>query len=647
MVNTILFISLCLSFACHHVVNSLSVELDQTTLAGSDPSFVPDFNNRYFLKDGKPFRYISGIFHYTRVLPQYWALRLRQMKAAGLDAVQTYVFWNIHEPRPGVYDFDGNHNIIHFIKLAQQVGLLVILRIGPYVCAEWDLGGMPSWLLTHKDIMLRSKDTVYMSYVYNWLHVILPKIHPFLYSKGGPIIMLQYENEYGSFGGDKTYLSNLVEYFNNIIPAKDVTLFSTDGNSYSLLKRGSLTNSLLATIDFGIGTNVQNSVNELRKYSYGTPFVNSEFYTGWPDVWGGEHQKRPTEGILSTLNAILDANGSVCFYMFSGGTNFGFMNGAMLKGSEYSPWITSYDYDSPISEGGDLTEKYYAIRKFIANYRNVILPNPPVGDDKVTYGKVTLQYYGNIFHDYKDSFKIYTVKTPVPMEFFNQSYGYILYETVFETGDCKSNLTTTVNLSIQDRGHFYVNSELITILDRKSTNVTFHKNCSITMQVIQIMVENMGRINYQHRSVVNGDSTFNHEHKGIIQFQSDELITSWMITSFDFHHFMHDTLKRSEFYPEGRTQYCFYQGELPKETGTQKDTYVHITSPPFSKGVVFINNFNLGRFWPAKGPQKSLYIPGVLFKTHSTNYITLFETDNCIKSTTDTTVDLRDVPDLG
>ena len=611
----------------------------------SDRSFVPDFHNRYFLKDGQPYRYISGELHYPRVLPQYWALRLRQLRAAGLDAVQTYVFWNLHEPRPGEFDFSGGRDLVRFLKLAQQAGLLVILRVGPYVCAEWDLGGMPSWLLaTSSDITLRSQDSTYMGYVYLWLDTLLPMVEPLLYSQGGPVILLQYENEYGSFGSSKSYLSKLVTYFNDVIPPEQVPLFSTDGNSFDLLKRGSLTSSLLATIDFGIGTNVTHSIDQLRMYSYGTPFVNSEFYTGWPDTWGGTHQTRPTTQILSTLKGMLDANGSVSFYMFSGGSNFGFMNGAE-SADNYGAFITSYDYDAPISEGGDLTEKYFAIREFIAEYRNITLPDPPAASLKVAYGKVSLEYSGNLL-DNLGLFESHSYTRPIPMEYVNQSYGYIVYSTAFDTGECKQDLLTTVNLSLHDRAHFYLNEKLIDILDRQSNNVSFYKNCSISKQTIIVVVENMGRVNYESRRVANGHSVFDRELKGIIHFTSNELITSWKITSLPMTEFNPDLLNNFKVGSQEISQYCFHQGDLPNTTFSQNDSYVYIYPGSFSKGQVFINTFNLGRYWPVKGPQLSLYVPGALFNNDSINTITLLETDNCTKSS-DAFVTFLDVPDLG
>ena len=651
MISARIWVLICFSlFLCPLLTSCLPVELEgqvETELPLSDRSFVPDFQNRYFLKDGHPYRYISGEFHYPRVLPHYWALRLKQLKAAGLDAVQTYVFWNLHEPRPGVYDFKENKDLVGFIKLAQQSGLLVILRVGPYVCAEWDLGGMPSWLLaTHSDIALRSQDATYMSYVYTWLDTLLPMIQPLVYSQGGPVILLQYENEYGSFGNDKSYLSKLVAYFNDVIPPEQVPLFSTDENSFNLLKRGSLTSSLLATIDFGIGTNVTHSIDQLRMYSYGTPFVNSEFYTGWPDTWGGAHQTRPTDRILSSLGEMLEANGSVSFYMFSGGSNFGFMNGAEM-GDTYGAFVTSYDYNAPISEGGDLTEKYYAIRQFISRYRNVTLPDPPTTGKKAAYGNVPLGYYGSLLDPGNlELFESQSYSQPLPMEYLNQSYGYIIYVTSFDTGECKQNLSTTFNISIQDRAHFYFNGELVDVLDRKSNNVSFYKNCSISKQTVQVVVENMGRVNYESRSVVGGHSVFDRELKGIIKFNSNESISGWEIYSLPMTVFNPDLLKNFKINTQKIGQYCFYQGVLPNATFSQNDTYVYIYPEHFSKGQVLINTFNLGRYWPVKGPQLSLYVPGALFRNDTTNLITLLETDNCTKSS-NAFVTFLDVPHLG
>ena len=649
MTATILLL-VCLSVPCLRLASCLPVELGEQT--ETDPlcskrSFMPDFNNRYFLKDGQPYRYISGEFHYPRVLPQYWGLRLRQLRAAGLDAVQTYVFWNLHEPRPGVYDFEGGRDLVRFLKLSQEAGLLVILRVGPYVCAEWDLGGMPSWLLVGSDVTLRSADITYMGHVSSWLDTLLPLIQPLLYSQGGPVIMMQYENEYGSFGNSKSYLSTLVTYFNDAIPPEQVPLFSTDGNSFNLLKRGSLTSSLLATIDFGINANVTHSIEQLRAYSYGTPFVNSEFYTGWPDIWGGTHQTRDTDQILSKFKEILDANGSVSFYMFSGGTNFGFMNGAENGADTYGAFVTSYDYDAPISEGGDLTEKYFAIREFISHYRNVTLPDPPIANNKVAYGKVSLEYAGSILEpENLKLFESHNYTQPLPMEYVNQSYGYILYKTVFDTGECKENIPTTVNLSIHDRAHFYLNGELVTILDRKSKNVSFYKDCGVSKQTMLVFVENMGRVNYESRRVVSWHSVFDTELKGIIQFNSSELITSWEIYTFPMTELNPDLLKQFKVSSQETGEYCFYQGILPNSTLSQNDSYLYINPGPFSKGQVFINTFNLGRYWPVKGPQQSLYVPGALFNSDYLNTITLFETDNCTKSS-NTFVTFLDVPDLG
>ena len=644
VVTVLLTFTTIQSVSCQRHVK-LSDSPDRMSPPLSNRSFVPDWNSKSFMKDGKAFRYFSGEFHYTRVLPEYWQERLQQMKAAGLDAVQTYVFWNVHEPRHGVYDFGGRQNLFRFIDLAHKEGLLVILRVGPYVDAEWDLGGLPSWLLTTENIMLRSADMRWQSYVYEWLDVLLPMVEPYLYRNGGPVILMQFENEYGSFGADWEYISNLITFFNDALPKENgLNLFSVDGANFTLLKRGSET-GVFATIDFGVEQNVSEAVGELRKFMPGNPFVNSELYTGWLDYWGGQHHTIATDKLLTSVDDILKLNGSVSFYMFTGGTNFGFMNGA---DAEYSPVTTSYDYDAPISEGGNLTDKYFAIREFIGKYRNATLPKPPESRKKLAYGKVSLGYFGSIRDEFnlKMNAVLYILSSPVTMEWIDQSFGYIFYKTTFATGKCKQGSPSTVNITIQDRAHFFFNGELVTVLNRTSNPVvTFYKNCSITNQTIEVFVENMGRICFQHRDVFTGHSLLDTEVKGILEFnKTDESIKLWEVYSLPMASLDQIKLKPFEFNPQVDKHLCYYHGVLPAETKSQNDTYLYLEQ--FSKGQVFINDFNLGRYWTAMGPQKSLYVPGVLFSTDSPNTITLFEIDNCTNPT-DAFVSFLDVPDLG
>ncbi|KAF8777681.1 Beta-galactosidase like protein [Argiope bruennichi] len=274
-----------------------------------------------------------------------------------------YVEWSHHEPELGVYNFDGDYNLPKFLKTADDLGLLVVFRAGPYIDAERDMGGLPYWLLReHSDMELRSSDPKYIKYVDRWFSVLFPLIEPFLYNNGGPIITLQIENEYGSYGCDAEYKSYLREFAKKALK-NNVVLFTTDGSSSKLLACGKV-DEILSTIDFGSGVNVTHNFEMLRWTQTSGPLVNSEFYPGWMDHWGQPHSTATTEAVVKTLTEMLKANASVNIYPFHGGTNFGFAVGSNL-GSTFQPIITSYDFDAPLNEAGDPTSKYYAIRKAI------------------------------------------------------------------------------------------------------------------------------------------------------------------------------------------------------------------------------------------------------------------------------------------
>ncbi|GAA6082335.1 beta-galactosidase, partial [Tachysurus ichikawai] len=335
--------------------------LISVTLSSAAPSFTLDYRNNSFLKDGEYFRYISGSIHYSRIPRIYWKDRLVKMFMSGLNAVQTYVPWNFHEHLPGVYNFSEDRDLESFLKLCKDIGLLVILRPGPYICAEWDMGGLPAWLLKKKDIVLRSSDPDYLLAVDKWMAKLLPIIKRHLYQNGGPIITVQVENEYGSyFTCDFDYLRHLLKLFRYHL-GDDVVLFSTDGATVGYLKCGAL-QGVYATVDFGPGGNVTEAFEAQRHAEPRGPLVNSEFYTGWLDHWGEPHSVVSTEVVVKSLNEILELGANINLYMFIGGTNFAYWNGA---NTPYAPQPTSYDYDAPLTEAGDLTPKYFAIRDVI------------------------------------------------------------------------------------------------------------------------------------------------------------------------------------------------------------------------------------------------------------------------------------------
>uniref|UniRef100_A0A8D0HCL4 Galactosidase beta 1 like n=1 Tax=Sphenodon punctatus TaxID=8508 RepID=A0A8D0HCL4_SPHPU len=331
--------------------------------ASAARSFGIDYANNCFLKDGAPFRYISGSIHYARVPAPSWKDRLLKMYMSGLNAVQVYVPWNYHEPLPGLFNFADDRDLEAFLDLTAQLGLLVILRPGPYICAEWEMGGLPAWLLWKPDIKLRSSDPDFLQAVDSWLDVLLPMIKPRLYHNGGNIISIKVENEYGSYYAcDYDYLRHLLAAFRARLGAQ-VLLFTTDGNKEAALRCGTL-QGLYATVDFGPGRNVTAAFAVQRLYEPKGPLVNSEYYTGWLDYWGQPHSSTDPELVASGLQDMLKLGASVNMYMFQGGTNFGYWSGADYK-DKYKPVTTSYDYDAPLSEAGDPTPKLFAIRTVI------------------------------------------------------------------------------------------------------------------------------------------------------------------------------------------------------------------------------------------------------------------------------------------
>ncbi|XP_073160948.1 beta-galactosidase-1-like protein isoform X4 [Lepidochelys kempii] len=392
-------------------------------------SFQVDYTHDCFRKDGAPFRYVSGSVHYARVPRPAWRDRLRKMYMSGLNAVQVYVPWNYHEPLPGVYDFSGDRDLGSFLDLTAELGLLVILRPGPYICAEWEMGGLPAWLLWKPDIVLRSSDPDYLQAVDSWLDVLLPRIKPRLYQNGGNIISIQVENEYGSYSAcDYDYLRHLLAAFRARL-GPDVLLFTTDGNSAPELRCGTL-QGLYATVDFGPGPNVTAAFAPQRLYEPKGPLVNSEYYTGWLDYWGEPHASSSPAQVAQGLQDMLQLGANVNMYMFQGGTNFGYWSGADYKG-QYKPVTTSYDYDAPLSEAGDPTEKLFAIRTVISKFQPLPEGPMPPATPKYAYGSVPLRKQGEVLEllDVLCPSGPIRSRFPLTFEAVKQAHGFVLYRT--------------------------------------------------------------------------------------------------------------------------------------------------------------------------------------------------------------------------
>ncbi|XP_040003394.1 beta-galactosidase isoform X2 [Xiphias gladius] len=455
-------------------------------------SFSLDYKGDCFRKDGEEFRYISGSIHYSRIPRVYWKDRLLKMYMAGLNAIQTYIPWNYHEESQGYYNFIGDRDVKYFLELAQDIGLLVILRPGPYICAEWDMGGLPAWLLKEKNIVLRSSDPDYIAAVDTWMGKLLPMIKPYLYQNGGPIITVQVENEYGSyFACDFNYLRHLTKLFRSHL-GEEVVLFTTDGAGLNYLRCGSIQN-LYATVDFGPGANVTAAFNAQRHAEPRGPLVNSEFYTGWLDHWGSPHSSVSSTVVAKSLNEILVTGANVNLYMFIGGTNFGYWNGANAL---YSPQPTSYDYDAPLTEAGDLTEKYFVIRDVIKMYHKIPEGPVPPTTPKYAYGAVEMKKLQTISDALEELSFSGPVKSMYPQTFteLNQMVGYVLYRTILPfTCSTPTPLSSQLD-GVHDRAYVSVEGVAVGILERNKA-LTLNVTGKAGSQV-DILVENMGRINY-------------------------------------------------------------------------------------------------------------------------------------------------------
>ncbi|XP_029981158.1 beta-galactosidase-1-like protein isoform X1 [Sphaeramia orbicularis] len=600
-----------LNFACLCVSGNL---------ASGKRSFSIDYKNNCFLKDDQPFQYISGSIHYSRIPQYYWKDRLLKMYMTGLNAVQVYVPWNFHEGAQGVYNFTGDRDLEHFLNLANQTGLLVILRPGPYICAEWEMGGLPAWLLQKPNIILRSADTDYLQAVSNWFAVLLPKIKPWLYINGGNIISVQVENEYGSYYAcDYNYMRHLQTLFRFFL-GEDTVLFTTDGNTDKEMTCGTL-EGLYATVDFGTDTNISEAFKRQRRFEPRGPLVNSEFYTGWLDHWGDQHARVTTEKVSKVLGEMLTMGANVNMYMFEGGTNFGYWNGADHD-RRFRSVVTSYDYDAPLSEAGDPTEKLLAIRDVIKQFRDIPAGPMPPATPKFAYGFVTLKKVGSVSALLSTLSPMGPVQSHYPLTFeeMKQYYGYMLYRTTLPRDLSEPTPLISPLNGVHDRAYVSVNGVYQGLLQRDTAlvmNVTGHQG-----DTVDILVENMGRVNFG--SKIN-------DYKGLLSnlILGKDVLTDWKIYSLDIDGAItggwpHSARKQSN--PPMKKELSFgpnlYMGTFPPN-GLSWDTFLKLNE--WTKGQVWINGMNLGRYWPARGPQQTLYVPGPLLSSNQPNNITVLE----------------------
>ncbi|NXI53135.1 BGAL galactosidase, partial [Chloroceryle aenea] len=587
-------------------------------------SFRLDYEKDCFLKDGVPFRYISGSIHYARVPRTAWRDRLLKMYMSGLSAIQVYIPWNYHEPLPGCYDFSGDRDVEAFLDLT-ELGLLVILRPGPYICAEWEMGGLPAWLLWKPDIVLRSSDPAYLAAVDSWLHVLLPKIKPRLYQHGGNIISVQVENEYGSYYAcDYGYLRHLLVSFRALL-GSEVLLFTTDSTQAEELRCGTL-QGLYATVDFGPGSNVTEAFSAQRQVEPKGPSHGCGA-TGWLDYWGEAHSSTSLVQVAQWLKDMLQLGANVNMYMFHGGTNFAYWSGADFK-DQYKPVTTSYDYDAPLSEAGDPTEKLFAIRTVISKFQPLPVGPMPPASPKYTYGWVTLHKYADLL----DILDVLCPSGPIQSQFpltfeaIKQTYGFVVYRTQLPRDILDSAMLGAPPHSVCDRG--YVMLQKVrqqehtcpwslgwTVEPAGMREMPYKGRAGDTRDVL---LENMGRISF-------GANTS--DFKGLLGNLSLDSIplSNWLIYPLAIdtavqQGWLHTAQPRPS--SGGRAGPAFYTGSF-ETPGIAWDTFVKF--PGWGKGQLWINSFNLGRYWPHRGPQQTLFVPGSVLHVGHPNNITVLE----------------------
>jgi len=574
-------------------------------------------DNSRFLLDGKPFRILAGAMHYFRVPPAYWQDRLLKLRAMGLNTVETYVAWNLHEPKPGTFRFDAGLDLVRYLTVAAELGLHAIVRPGPYICSEWDLGGLPAWLLSDPAMRLRCSHPPYLQAVDRFFDALLPRLAPLQVAHGGPILAMQVENEYGSYGNDQAYLRHLVEAMR--ARGVDVLLFTSDGPRDETLRAGTLP-GILKTVNLASG--VEAALGKLREYQPDGPLMVTEFWDGWFDHWGEEHHTRAPEDTAAALEKILQAGASVSLYMFHGGTNAGFMNGANSDGGCYQPTITSYDYDAPLSEAGDPTLKYWALRDVIS--RHEPLPGTPLPSPapRLALGPVDLSESVKLLDALDSLSSPIQLAAPQPMEMLGQSFGFTLYRTQV-AGPAQPSLTVR---GLHDRAQVFLDRQPIGVLERATPDTGLSLAIPQRGATLDILVENMGRVNFGPNLL---------DRKGITGgvLLGDQYLFGWTLFPLPL-----DDLSKLRFEPSSTTGGpAFYHGRF---TVTDPgDTFLAL--PGWTKGVCWVNGHNLGRYWRT-GPQRTLYIPAPLLVKGKNDLVVLE-----LHGTERRTVEFRDRPELG
>ena len=563
-----------------------------------------------FYLDGQEFKILSGAIHYFRIQPEDWYHSLYNLKALGFNTVETYVPWNMHEPKKGQFDFQGILDIEKFLNIAQDLGLYAIVRPSPFICAEWEFGGMPAWLLT-EDMRIRSSDASYLQAVADYYDELLPRLVPRLLDKGGNILMMQVENEYGSYGEDKDYLRAIRQMM--LDRGVDCPLFTSDGPWRATLRAGTLIEEdLFVTGNFGskAGYNFAQMQEFFDEHGKKWPLMCMEFWDGWFNRWKEPIIKRDPEELAQAVHEVLK-QGSINLYMFHGGTNFGFMNGCSARGVTDLPQVTSYDYDALLDEQGNPTPKYFAVQKMMETYYPEYPQMKPLTKESFELRDIALSEKVSLFETLADLAQPVESLYPVKMEDLGQSYGYLLYRTEASWDADEEKIRV---IDGRDRMQLFVDGKLMaTQYQAEIGQDIFVAGEKKATHRIDILMENMGRVNYGHKFLADT------QRKGIRTGVCKDLhfLLNWQQYPLSF-----ENTENIDFSKGWQSkQPAFYAFDFKMKA--LKDTYLDLSG--FGKGLAFVNGVNIGRFWNV-GPTLSLYIPHSLLK-EGHNRIIIFETE--------------------
>ncbi|MFM0779965.1 glycoside hydrolase family 35 protein [Streptococcus suis] len=563
-----------------------------------------------FYLDGEPFKILSGAIHYFRVHPDDWYHSLYNLKALGFNTVETYVPWNMHEPRKGEFCYEGILDIERFLKLAQELGLYAIVRPSPYICAEWEWGGLPAWLMK-EELRVRSSDSVYLQHLDEYYASLIPKLAKLQLAQGGNVLMFQVENEYGSYGEEKEYLRSVAGLMRK--HGLTAPLFTSDGSWRATLRAGTLIeDDVFVTGNFGSKAreNFANMTAFFNEHQKNWPLMCMEFWDGWFNRWGDEIIRREPEEMVDSVMECIEL-GSLNLYMFHGGTNFGFMNGCSARGQIDLPQVTSYDYDAILDEAGNPTKKFYILQQRLKEVYPELEYAEPLVKEAKAFSDVLLHDKVSLFATLENVSDCVKGFYPKNMEELDQSTGYILYRTELERDKTEAERFRVVDA--RDRIQVYADGRWVTTQYQAEIGEDIDLEFQSNHLELAVLVENMGRVNYGHKLTAPTQS------KGLGRGAIADL---HYIGNWDMYPLPLDDISGLDFtkeWQEGQPAFYRYQFEVEELA----DTYLDMTG--FGKGVVFVNNVNIGRFWE-KGPILYLYIPKGYLKKGE-NEIVVFETE--------------------